>query len=437
MNNVTVLVEAEKSAMLLGHPNKINALVKVQVNNHCRPDDEQVPINLAIVIDRSGSMSGASLDQAKLCAELIVDGLRPIDTLAIIAFSNEVDEVWPIQPVTNKAEIKKQIQSIHATGDTNLHGGWLEGVAQLVNVHEEGSLSRVIVLSDGLANKGELSLDEITRQCQRMAATGITTSTCGVGERFSERFLTAMAESGEGNSYYGELAEDLSDTFLEELSLLKHTYAKEVVLKVNPLADVKIKLLNGYKNLTNHSYQLPNLAWGAEAWALLEISTNKPVTASEVIDIVTVTTHFTSLHDGQTHSMSATLNLGALHEAAFSALAVNEEVRERLQELEVAEVNREARILAQQGRWQDVEALIEKYKALMADSDWLVIKLEALAELAKRRNKEQFSKEAYYSELKMQKRLKTANEYKQYSVEEEMSIPEFLRRKQAQGKKIL
>ena len=199
-------------------------------------DDATVrpPQSHALVIDRSGSMQGRPLAEARRCAEFVVCRLRPADAVSVVQFDNRVERLWPAVPLGDGDAVRGAIGRVHAGGNTNLHGGWLEGAESLADARGAG-LKRVILLSDGCANEGLTDSAEIATQCAAWAAKGVTTSTYGLGDNFNEDLMVAMARTGGGNHYYGDTAEDLMEPFQQELDLLANLALRQVELSASVL----------------------------------------------------------------------------------------------------------------------------------------------------------------------------------------------------------
>lgn len=169
----------------------------------------RAPLDLALVIDRSSSMSGRPIEAALESAVRIVRGLRNDDRVTVIAFDDRIEVVQPLTAVTDREALASRIKAIDARGSTNLFGGWEEGVKQLAPFTRKDRIARVILLSDGQANQGLLDEAEIFRQVAKAAGAGITTSTVGLGHGFNESLMTGMANAGEGVANFGQTADEI------------------------------------------------------------------------------------------------------------------------------------------------------------------------------------------------------------------------------------
>jgi len=160
--------------------------------------------NVALVLDRSGSMAGRPLDLALQGAGLAVEALRGGDRFGVVTYDDRVDVLVPSTPATEvaKAEARDRLQLVQAGGSTDLHGGWLQGCEEVARGMTEGPESRCLLLTDGLANQGVTDPGEIARHAAELRARGIVTSTFGLGDAFDEVLLQKMAESGGGNAYW-------------------------------------------------------------------------------------------------------------------------------------------------------------------------------------------------------------------------------------------
>lgn len=117
----------------------------------------------------------------------------------MVQFDNRVQRLWPAVPLGDGDAVRGAISRIHAGGNANLHGGWLDGASSLGEAAGSG-LKRVILLSDGGANEGVVDSDEIAKQCAEWAAKGITTSTYGLGNNFNEDLMVVWPDQAAGTT---------------------------------------------------------------------------------------------------------------------------------------------------------------------------------------------------------------------------------------------
>ncbi len=428
---------AQRPALLKGFDNEFHILAKLKAPE--RPEDtrERKPLNLSIVIDRSGSMSGQPLEEAKKCASMIVNSLKGTDRISVITYDDNANIIVSSTKAVHKTEILRAIERIRSGGMTDLHSGWLLAAEQVARYKTENSINRVLLLSDGMANTGLTDQYEINSQCSELAETGVTTSTYGLGEHFNERLMVEMGRAGRGQSYYGQKVEDLEDPFREEFDLLSNTIASKLEIFVEYPDFVKLELLNNY-NGRDPLWKMPDLAYGGEAWALFKLTIKEgDLQRSGRVDILRSHISYEDINGERVQTPIRSIRLRPVNENAFGALVEDPVIRTRIQEVRAASLQDVAREAADRGDWGAVEVAIKQAEEEAIDNAWIRENLKSLRRYAAIRERNAFSKEAMYSADKFRSRLSSSIENsRDYSVDEENIKPMYLRRKEERGKRM-
>ncbi len=437
MTTPTLCITPRRNALLADHDNTLEVLVRVQAPDApATQAPARQPLNIALVIDRSGSMSGRPLHEAVRCANFVIDSLTPDDQASLVVYDDSVHTLVPTTPVTDRDRFRRALGTVHSGGSTDLHGGWLRGAETLAPLAESKALSRVILLSDGCANHGLTDLAEITAQSKALAEAGVSTSTYGLGDGFNEELMVAMARASQGNNYYGQTADDLMDPFREEFALLNALYARKLALELKAADGVELEVLNDYDLLEPGRWRLPDLAYGAEAWALVRLTlTQDKVAALGGTRPGTLLTASVRYEDrgGEPRAIKPRkLALTALPAAAFAAVAEDELVKRRADELIAAGIQKKARRAAMAGDWRHVDQYIERLRGLGKDNAWIEAVTAELRQLAEQRDQMRFAKESMYSSSRMSRRLASRFEMNELTEEQ---VPDYVRRKMAQGKR--
>jgi len=425
----------QKNALLQGFNNEFYALLQFSHKSSGQVSESSKPLNLSIVIDRSGSMSGQPIIEAKNAAEMMVRRLRPSDKISIIAFDTYVDVIVPTTNCEDISSIINGIRNIETCGATNLHGGWLAGAEQVASGKTEQSLNRVLLLSDGGANQGITDQREIVYQCSSLAETNIATSTYGLGRNFNEELMINMASNGLGHSYYGQTSDDLMDPFNEEFETLLRTVATNIKLKYEHPSFVKCELMNNYK-VVDKIIKLPDLAQDSKVWALFKLNIKRDDIQNQSIEVLRCNLSYMDVNNEVKNKGPVKIKLDPVNQNAFEMIATDPEVELRFREILVARYQERARESAKLGDWASVEMYLDSAKEVAKDNEWLLSVIDSIEKYAKQRKQQEFSKEAMYSSEKMQKRLASDDELNMsydYNIESEKQA--YLRRKTERGKR--
>ena len=169
-------VELDKEVLRAGEDQ--TAVIKVSLETTAPKAGERAPVNLAVVLDRSGSMRGDKLEKAKEAAITALRRLRSGDLFSLVTYDHRVKTIVPAQDAGNSASIERQIRKIRAGETTALFGGVSQGAAEIrKNLHDERYVHRVILLSDGLANVGPDSPEDLGRLGAALIKESISVTT--------------------------------------------------------------------------------------------------------------------------------------------------------------------------------------------------------------------------------------------------------------------
>lgn len=244
---------------------------------------ERPRLNLSIVLDRSGSMGGPKMQHAREAAKFCVDQMLPVDRLSVVIFDEEVDVLFPSEPVANKAPIKDLISRVEARGSTALHEAWVRGGLTISEQLLEKGINRVLLITDGQANVGLTSTDEIVSQALGLFQRGVSTSTIGIGSDFNENLLLPMAQSAGGNAWHVSEPEDMKRIFETELAGLISQFAHNVSLGVIPADGVAISdVLNDFELTETGRYRLPNLQAGTPLEIVLQLKVSPQAVGAQM-----------------------------------------------------------------------------------------------------------------------------------------------------------
>jgi Ca-activated chloride channel homolog len=207
------------------------------------------PVNIAFVLDRSGSMGGSKIALAKQALVKALHMLRASDRFAVIFYDSRIDVVVPSTPATGEAiaTAVRQVEAIEADGNTNLAGGWLSGCEQIARHLDAAQIGTCLLLTDGQANWGITDAAQLETHARELRSRGVATSTLGLGHDFNEDLLQRMADAGGGRSYYIETAVQIGDTLTSELGETLQTVARGAILRVKAPSGVKVDTLNAFE----------------------------------------------------------------------------------------------------------------------------------------------------------------------------------------------
>ncbi len=205
----------------------------------------RMPLNLCLVLDRSGSMEGAPLEFMKKACAYVVDLLEPNDVLSIVAFEETAQLVMPARKVVNKALVKDHINKLEVGNTTNIYDAIAMGAGQVASVGSKGYVNRVLLLTDGEPTAGTKDFASIVGQIVEQKSRGITFTALGFGSEYNEELLAAIAKRSGGNYYYIARPDLIPEVFRKELQALMTVVARNLRLRVELSKWVQLRQVYG------------------------------------------------------------------------------------------------------------------------------------------------------------------------------------------------
>lgn len=237
-------------------------------------EGRRTPVNVALVIDRSGSMRGDRLAAAKQAAREALSRLSSDDTVAIVAYDHNVNVLRDAARVSDFDAIEAAIDRLEAGGRTALYAGVQEGARQLERYLSDRRVNRVILLSDGLANVGPSRPNDLSKLGQKLAGKGISVTTIGLGLNYNEDLMQQLALASDGNHAFAETPDDLAGIFNAEFGDTLGITAQdiEIIIRVRP-GYRPIRMLGRHGDIDGQDVRvrLAQLTGGAERYLLIEL----------------------------------------------------------------------------------------------------------------------------------------------------------------------
>jgi Ca-activated chloride channel family protein len=354
----------DRDVLLKGSPQEV--VVKIDLRAIAdRQRHRRTPLNLAVVLDKSGSMTGAKLEKTKQAAMQLVDRLAPNDVFSLVIFSDEARVLVPAQKVEDKEALKEKIEGIEAGGSTALYAGVKTGARQLQEYFSSKRINRVILLSDGLANVGPSSTRDLRRLGHELAESGISVTTIGVGDDYNEDLMAGLAEASDANYYYVQDTEKLPEIFARELGELLTVAAREIRIEITCPDGVKplgfIGRSEKFENQTA-SVNLSQFALGQNRYLMLRCLVDG--TAPEVARARVSYTD--ELDNGSEQSTSAVAKIRFTDDEAVADRSVNLGVNAEKVLMLTAEAKDKAIAEADAGNYQQAAQILTAQRGALS-----------------------------------------------------------------------
>jgi Ca-activated chloride channel family protein len=320
----------------------------------------RTPVNVAFVIDRSGSMSGDKIREARNAALAALDHLGPQDIVSVVIYDHVVDVLVPATKLTDRGAVERAIRGIATRGDTALFAGVARGAAEVRKFAGSGYVNRVVLLSDGLANVGPSTPGALGDLGASLGREGVGVTTIGLGAGYNEDLMTVLARRSDGTHYFAERASDLATVFRYELGDLTSVAAQDLRVRVecaDGVRPLRALGLDAWLSGRVVTATMNQLYAGQERFVLIEVEV--PARGADgSFDVARAEVTYREPHDGRTATLTASVGVRACGDAAEVARAEDGRVLADATLLLATERARQAVLLRDEGRVEEARRLL-------------------------------------------------------------------------------
>ena len=335
---------------------------------------ERAPVNVTLVIDKSGSMSGEKIRQAREAAKMAISRLDEDDIISLVAYDATVHVLIPATKLTDKAEVLKRIDELGSGGSTALFAGVSKGAAELRKFHDRDRVNRVILLSDGKANVGPSSPGELGELGNSLVKEGISVTTIGLGSGYHEDLMAQLAQKSDGNHMFIEHEEQLVQVYDEEFGDILSVVAQEISIEIDVAEGIRpVRVLGREADISGQhiAAQLNQLYSEQEKYLLLELEVPEG-TAELSTRVATVKVSYANMETNTLDELSSTIGVKFVASAEQVMNSVNQTVMVDCVTQIANDTNIVAMKLRDQGKVEEAQnLLIQNVNFCVVNAGWL------------------------------------------------------------------
>lgn len=323
------------------------------------------PLNLAVVIDRSGSMRGDKLEYAKRAAMHLVDQLQAQDRLSLVSYASDVsvDISSQLGSPRGKAMMRGAIERISSGGGTNIAHGYRRGFSQIAPFTSDETVSRVVLLSDGRPTVGITNPHTLEKMARDYLGQGVSLTTMGVGLDYNEDLMAAMADRGAGNYHFIDQPNTVVSILDSELDGLAQTVARNTSVVITLPEGVGLEELYGFSHRRVDDAVLVSLAEfraGESKNILMKLRADAGEPGQ--FPVMEVSLSYKDLLSDAQKNDKVALSAVATDDVDKTRSEVNVEVISRVQQVEVANSLKEAMAAYESGDQSQAQQVIRRQR---------------------------------------------------------------------------
>ncbi|MEM0968035.1 MAG: VWA domain-containing protein, partial [Verrucomicrobiota bacterium] len=304
--------ELDQPVVLTGE-SKQRVVLKVTLTpNKVESNRERPPLNVSVVLDRSGSMQGEKIKQARQAALEILKRLDERDRISLVTYSDQARTDIPSMSANHTTEVTQGIQSVAASGSTALYAGVNQGAAEIRKGYAEGDyFHKLILLSDGMANIGPKTPTDLELLGRALGNEGMSVCTVGLGAGYNEDLMVKLAMATQSQPYYVAEAKSLPEVFASEIGDALNMVGKSAEIRIQcspgvwPVRSIGLELGIEGSEATGE-YRL--LYSGKEKYVMLELEV-APFLSVATRELARVTTTYQDMIYDEVRTLEDTVSL--------------------------------------------------------------------------------------------------------------------------------
>lgn len=324
-------------------------------------DRERTPVNVALVLDKSGSMQGQKIVRAREAAISAIKRLQPNDIVSVITYDSTVNIVVPATKLTDQQYVIDAINRIQPGGSTALFAGVSKGAAEIRKFLDEKHVNRIVLLSDGKANVGPQTPLELGDLGSSLIKENISVTTLGLGLGFNEDLMVQLASRSGGNHEFIEDAAELADIFNREFDSVTSVVAQQVELRINVPQGIRpVRVLGNDAEISGQKIyaKLSSIYSEQNRHVVLELEIPKSETGSK-LDLASVSVSYLNMKTEAKDAVSGKVTVEFSDQKSVVDKSMNPQVMADVAALVANENNKLATRLLDQGKTLQCEQTLE------------------------------------------------------------------------------
>jgi Ca-activated chloride channel family protein len=375
-SGIAIDARLDRALLRAGETQKVHIRIGIQSR---RPAGKaRPPMNLALVIDRSGSMAGPRIEAARRAALDTIDRLGRNDILSVVSYDDRVEVEVPATKLTNPGQARDAVRRLTPRGSTAIYAGLQAGAEEVRKFKAKDRVNKIILLSDGLANVGPSQPADFAGLGRELASEGFTVSTVGLGLGYNEDLMQKLAAAADGTHAFVQEPADLAQFLARELDDTLGIVAQDVEIILTCAPGVRaIRSLGRDGNVKDDriTFKVAQLIGGVEQVIVAELEVPAGM-AKDAAELARIEMTFAAAGSGTRESRSARIS-GKFGEVAASDKSVDPEVAKDVTALVVRAERQEAIRLRDAGKVEEARRKFESNAAYVRQQQQLMPSLKA------------------------------------------------------------